>query len=243
MNLYPFDLVTATALAWAAVLLGALPARQMRDEPFRRCVLLCGCGWIGVALLAPSSVLHYHILIGLACLVSWWRLSQGDGLRGKMWFYGAAGLGLSAGIVLILAVTPEAYPPGLPIWRELLILASLYLGGAVTGLAGILFVFTRREATRAGISTALVERFAGVIFPLVLVHAGVLLGDIAWAARPLRFPETALLFALTLGLEPALAWVAGSKARSPAPSGAGSALLLLAATSYGAGLLARWLTS
>jgi hypothetical protein len=106
-----------------------------------------------------------------------------------MWLSIASGLGISIGVMLILATTPRAYPPGLPQTSEVLLLASIYLGGAVIGLAYVCYVLTQSASAKSGVTSAIVQRYTGLLFILVLARAGVISGsacfsDIGLKPRP-----------------------------------------------------------
>ncbi len=94
-----------------------------------------------------------------------------------MWLSLASGLGISVGVMLILAVTPRAYPPGLSQASQALLLASIYLGGGVIGLAYVCYVLTQSVSASAGVTNAVVQRYVGLLFGLTLVRAGAMLSS------------------------------------------------------------------
>ena len=241
MNLPLADLVLATTVAWVVVFLGALPARLIREEFFRRQVVCCSVAWFAVAALDPVAIVHYHVLLGLICAAAWWKFRHGDGLKGKLWLFLAAGFGVSAGVVLILAVTPQDYPSNFPAWRALPSLVSIYLRGAVLGLALTLYLFTRREATRAEIPLALVRRLGSALLPLVLVRGAVLVVTLVFAGRPVPIDQAMLLLALSFTILPVLAWAVKTKAVSPTPSATGPVVLIFGAAALGTEYLAHHL--
>ena len=247
MNLYPLNLVLAVALASATAFLGYLPARRLTAHFFTRWTLRFGGLWLAVAALTPPGILHYYGLLALVCFIAWWRLHGGHGLGGKIWLGLAAGFGLSLAPVLILAVTPGAWPDAWPAWRQALFLASLYTGGAIPGLAFMLYVFTRREASEAGMN---ISQFSKWLFPLVLIRAclaiaGLVLVCLDWIQIPIpwyitaRTPDSHPITAsfpwhlVILGaLLPPLARLAVFRINSPRPSAAGPVLLAIAALGF-----------
>ena len=230
MNLYPLDLVLALAVAWGLIFLGRLPTKLLRLEVFYRQIGLAGLAWMVVAGLAPGSVLHFHIFIGLLCLFAWWRWREDHGLSGRLWLSVASGLGISLGVVLILAVTPGAWPVGALLPRQGLVLLGTYLGGAVVGLAYVLFVLTRRAATAADVPVGLVRDYARLLFWLTL----------GWAILAILRPEKSFwvvampaevrlisVSTLSILILVPLAWWAWRRIRSPTPSRSGIPLLIL----------------
>jgi hypothetical protein len=85
-----------------------------------------------------------------------------------------SGLGISLGVVLILAVTPRAWPPGLSEVPRILLLASIYLGGAIIGLACVSASLAHNLSTNSGVTYALVQRYVGLLLKLTLARAVVL---------------------------------------------------------------------
>jgi hypothetical protein len=247
MDIFPLNLVLAAALASAMIFLGVLPPRLLRAPVFRRQILFAGLAWMVVALLSPPAILHYHILFGLVCLWAWRQLRHDNALSGKFWLTVATGLGLSLGVVLILAVTPRAFPPGLGLARQVLLLSSVYLGGGVIGLAYVLYIFTRREATRAEVPKRTVDRGAALLLVLIFLRAVVLLATIFLAGgagngvKPGREREIAGILAAEVLIVPLLGFVARWQAHSLTPSTSGWALLGICAFEAGAELLARML--
>ena len=239
MDAYPLDLVLAVATAWTTVFLGRLSTGQLRAPHAMRQVIGAGVGWMAVAALAPTAIVHFYVLIGLVCFGSWWQLRRDEGLRGKMWLILGAGLGISLGVVLILAVTPAAFPAGLRFWPAALRLASIHLGGAVVGLAYTLFVLTRRDATRAGVPQRLVERYAGLLVRLLLLRAAVLAAGLPSLSRWEIEPGIGLFVVLILLA--GLARIASRLVHSPAPSTSGGTLIMIGALGFAVELAARWL--
>jgi hypothetical protein len=227
VNIYPFDLVAAVAVGWGLIFLGRLPTQFLRMKFFYRHIGLAGLAWMVVASVSPGSILHFDVLIGLLCLWAWWRWRGDHGLSGRLWLSVASGLGISLGVVLVLAVTPHAFPANLG--GEILFLLEVSVGGAVIGLAWVLFVLTRRVATEAEVPVALVLGYGRLLILLTLVRAGVALlrpGGLAWltlAGHVMVYPGRILhVFVL-----PVLAWWAWRRIRGRTPSTSGVPLLIL----------------
>jgi hypothetical protein len=253
MNLYPLNLVLAVAIASATLFFGYLPARRLTAHFFTRWTLRFGGLWLAVAALTPPEILHYSVLLALICFIAWWRLHGGHGLGGKFWLCLAAGFGLSLAPVLILAVTPMAWPDQ-SLGRQVLVLISLYVGGAVPGLAFILFLFTRREATEARVPTFGLARLL-VWLTLIKLALFVFIkpqwnlmdhgpGHGLYHAPDVlvEFQPTFLFFVLVITclVSPSLALQAQKKIRSPTPSASGPWLLGLAGLAFGGECLAHW---
>jgi len=175
MDFYPLNLVLAVAVASATIFLGFLPTRNIRSEFLAREVSRAVFAWVLVAMISPSAIRHYYFLLAFLCFGSWWQLRRDHALSGKMWLSIASGLGISIGIMFILAITPRAYPPGLPQPGQGLLLASIYLGGAVIGLAYVCHVLTQGVFANSGIANGMVQRYVGLLGGLVFARAGVLL--------------------------------------------------------------------
>jgi len=92
-----------------------------------------------------------------------------------MWLSLASGLGISIGVMLTLAVTPRAYPPNLPALNQALLLASIYLGGAVIGLAYVCFALVQSVKANTGATQGLLQRYIGVLPFLALARAAAIL--------------------------------------------------------------------
>jgi hypothetical protein len=240
MDLYPFNLVLAVAVASATLFLGYLPTRLLRLDLFIRQPLRLGAGWLAVAAASPPEILHYYLVLAILCFVAWWRLRGDHGLGGKLWLCGAAGLGISLGVVLILAVEPAAWPALKPRWGQALFLVSTYLGGAIIGLAYMLHAFTRPEASRAGV---IAVRQANLLLGLIFLQAaGLFLALLA--AGPMRSPPASPLgasfleghvllapgeiaFVTGVFILPILGWQALRKIGSPRPSAVGATLVAI----------------
>lgn len=202
MDFYPLNLILAIAVASATVFLGFLPTRNIRSEFFTRQILFAVFAWAFIGVVSPSVISQYHCIIAFLCFASWWQFRRDRALGGKMWLSIASGLGISIGVMLILAVTPRAYPPTLPQPGQDLLLASIYLGGAVIGLAYVCHVMVQALSTTSGITQEQVRRYVGLLTALVFVRAGVLLiltfasAPISGPTRPYGLPETQPSFQL-----------------------------------------------
>jgi len=176
MDVFPLNLVLAVAVASATIFLGFLPTRNIRSPFFAQEAIKAALAWVFVAMVSPAAIMHYHFIIAILCFGAWWQFRRDKALSGKMWLSIASGLGISIGVMLILAVTPRAYPPGLPEQSRAFLLASIYLGGAVIGLAYVSYVLIQGSATRSGIANELVQRYVGLLLVLVLVRAASFIG-------------------------------------------------------------------
>jgi hypothetical protein len=176
MDGFPFDLVFAVATASATIFLGILPTRRIRSNFFARESIKAAFAWVLVMCASPPAIMHFPFFFALLCGGSWWKFSHDSALSGKMWLSVASGLGISLGIVLILAVTPRAYPSDLPLIPQTLLLASIYLGGAVIGLAYASSRIDLTIGTNSGATHAMVRRYVGLLGALVIARATVLLG-------------------------------------------------------------------
>jgi hypothetical protein len=241
MNLYPLNLVLAVALASATLCLGYLPPRLLAAPFFTRWTLRLAAGWLALAAITPPEILHYYVLLALLGFFAWWRLRGDHGFPGKLWLCAAAGFGISLGPVLILAVTPGAWPVLWPVWARALFLASLYTGGAIPGLAFVLWIFTRREAIDSGVKA---WNYTRLLIALVLVRTGCELLDMATTllirpnARDL-YPEFAMVaLALDILVLLPVAFLVSKLIRSPRPSTAGLGLFALTLAGLAAEILA-----
>jgi len=175
MDFYPLNLVLAVAVASATIFLGFLPTRNIRSEFFARQVIPIFFVWACIALASPAAIRHYHFIIAFLCFASWWQFHRDHALSGKMWLSIASGLGISIGVMLILAVTPRAYPAGLSELNQTLLLTSIYLGGSVIGLAYVCYALIQGPSGRSGVTQDQIKRYVGLLVGLVLARAGVLL--------------------------------------------------------------------
>jgi hypothetical protein len=176
MDGFPFDLIFAVATASATIFLGFLPTRSIRSGFFARESLKAALAWILVAWVTPPRIVHFPIFFALLCGGAWWKFSRDSALSGKMWLSIASGLGISLGVMLLLAVTPRAYPPDLPQTPQTLLLASIYLGGAVIGLAYVGSRLAVNVSTNSGVTNAMVRRYVALLVVLVIARAVVLAG-------------------------------------------------------------------
>ena len=243
MDLYPLDLVLATTLAWATIFLAALPTRLLRLHYFTRLAAYNGLAWLIVASLVPPAITHYYTFLGLIYLYAWWQLRHDNALRAKVWLISAAGLGISLGVVLILAETPDACPAGISISELAVQLAAIYLGAAIPGVAAVLYFFTRREATQIGMPAGTVRRYANAVVA-ISIASGLISLFLVLAAPQMNsatvneeqefFSPTLALWTkdsallLSIVLVPLLAFVARGFALSPAPSRSGPSLIAVA---------------
>jgi len=191
MDTYPFALVLAVATAFVTVFLGFLPAKNIRSGFFAREAFKVAAAWVVIVAISPLSVMHYPFILAVFSLIAWWNLQRDATFTGKIWLNLASGLGISIGVLVILAVTPGSLPtkPFGPIdapgslstqgwdWSQALCLASLYLGGAIIGLAYVSYVLCREAFTCPGIG-GFIQKGTGLLFNLTLVRVVVLLIEI-----------------------------------------------------------------
>lgn len=182
MQGFPFNLILAVATASATIFLGFLPTKTIRSSFFGMEALKAALMWGAVALVVPAQVIHYYLFFALLCGGAWWQFRNDLALRGKMWFSVASGLGISLGGMLILATT-SAYLPVSPLtFRHLelnqmnsidqaVLIISIYLGGAVIGLAYVTYILTRQASTKSGVTNGLAQRHAELLLILVLARA------------------------------------------------------------------------
>jgi hypothetical protein len=175
MGVYPLDLILAVATASATICIGFLPTKKIGAEFFARQVLKAALAWAVVALLSPPAVMHFPFFFALICLGSWWQFNHENAFSGKMWLHFASGLGISTGVILILAVTPRAFPAGLPERGSAVLLGLDYLGGAIVGLAFVCHILTGQLAGSSGITLGLVRRHVGLLQVLVVGRGAVFL--------------------------------------------------------------------
>lgn len=172
MDAYPLNLILAVATASATIFLGFLPTKDIKSTFFAREAGKAIFAWGLVALTSPHKILHYPCLLAFFCFAAWWHFRRDRALNGKMWLSLASGLGISIGVMFILAVTPQANPPDLPLLNETLLLASIYLGGAIIGLAYVCLMLV--QSTNAGVTQSLVHRFVGLLLTLTFIHSFVI---------------------------------------------------------------------
>jgi hypothetical protein len=182
MDVYPLDLILAVATASATIFLGFLPTKTLSSVFFARETLKASLAWMVVAILCPPEIMHYPLILAVLCLVAWWQFRENNAFSGKLWLSLASGLGISVGVMLILAVTPSAYPPGLPLVNQVLLLASIYLGGAVTGLAYSCLSLV--QGSRSGVPQKIIQRYVGLLFWLVLAKGLVFLLELLQPLSP-----------------------------------------------------------
>jgi len=173
MDTYPFDLVLAVAVAAATIFVGFLPVKTIPARFFAREAIKAAGAWMLVAAISPLGVMHYPFILAILCFVAWWNFQRDDTFTGKIWFSLASGLGISIGVMIILAITPGSLPVQGD-WSQILCLLSIYLGGAMTGLAYVGCMLCREASVRTGI-TGLTQNCLGLLFNLVLIRCLVLL--------------------------------------------------------------------
>lgn len=175
MDIFPLNLVLAVAVASATIFLGFLPTRNIASSFFTREILKAAMAWLAVTLAAPPAIFHYYLLLALLCFCAWWQFLNDHAFNGKMWLSVASGLGISVGVMFFLAVMPRAYPSGQsPVINDLL-LASIYLGGAVIGLAYVSRVLIRGSMIQHGITPETIRHYVRLLVVLTLARAVVLL--------------------------------------------------------------------
>ena len=173
MDAYPFNLILAVATASATIFLGFLPTKSISSAFFARETAKALLAWVLVAFTSSPKIMHLEFVLAFLCFASWWHFRRDRALNGKMWLSMASGLGISLGIMFILTVTPRAYPPGLPPLNETLLLASIYLGSAVIGLAYTCCTLSLSE--KAGVTQNILRRYTGLLLGLTIARAAVLL--------------------------------------------------------------------
>jgi len=174
MDGFPFDLILTVATASATIFLGFLPTASIRSSFFARATLKAALAWGLVTLVTPPAIIHFPFFFALLCVGAWRKFSRDSAFSGKMWLCVASGLGISLGVMLLLALTPRAWPPGLPLVPQILLLASIYLGGAIIGLACVCASLAHNLSTDSGVSYAVVQRYVGLLLNLTLARAVVL---------------------------------------------------------------------
>jgi hypothetical protein len=219
MDTYPLDLVLAVVTASVTIFVGFLPVKTIRSRFFAREAIKATAAWVVVAALSPLGVIHFPFILAVLCFIAWWNFQRDDAFTGKIWLSVASGLGISIAVMVIIAVTPGSLPGKLidPAgsqgwdWGRALCLASLYLGGAVIGLAYVGFVLCREAAGRPGMGV-FIQNCVGLLLNLTLVRAVVLLVEIvavpaAFAPNPPVFREAYPVPASNLPAEGVPAWV------------------------------------
>ena len=191
MDTYPLDLVFTVAAASVTVFLGFLPTKTLRSGFFAREALKAAAAWVVIAAISPLGVMHYPFILAAFCFIAWWNFQRDDAFMGKIWLSLAAGLGISIGVLVILAVTPGCLPTTsfttLTVrgslqaqewgWSQAWCLASLYLGGAMIGLAYVGYALCREASLRPGLG-GFIQNSLGLLFNLTLVRAAVVLIEI-----------------------------------------------------------------
>ena len=174
MDAYPFNLILAVATASASIFLGFLPTKSISSSFFTRESSKFILAWVLVALTSPTKIAHYPLFYAFLSFAAWWNFRKDNAFSGKMWLSVASGLGISTGIMFILAVTPRAYPPGLTPLSEGLLLTSIYLGSGIIGLAYVCFTFIQSTKINSGVTQNVIQRYVGLLPYLTLVRAAVI---------------------------------------------------------------------
>jgi hypothetical protein len=229
-------LVLAISTAWATVFLGALPASALRlHSP----AVLKACGaWALVGLTSPGPVRHWYFIFAIICMVSWLRLIRDRALDGKIWLSIAAGLGISIGIVFFIQAAPALCQGTLPMQEYLLLLASIYLGGATSGLAYAGWVSTPVSTSRTHARDS--ARLLAVLAALwCTVVASELRLRPHFGAHAL--PARTWAFLMSLALATVLSWLAFHAVRAGAPMRAKRLFAAVAVFAFAVQLFARWL--
>jgi hypothetical protein len=230
VNWNALSLVLACATGWSLLFLGYLPIATLRElttEPVK------GAGaWAIVAVTAPAAIFHWYLIFAVISLIAWTKLGRP---AGKIWLAIGAALGLSLGIVFPLATS--AHLAGL---NDPLALASLYLGGAATGLA---YVTWQLAFDTSGILQRGLARALAIIPSAWALLLACALRRPLLASSPSVFPAIAWA-ALLLGAGlAALAWLTWAQARRGRPVAvrllAGAAALVALAASFAAELALR----
>ena len=172
MDGYPFNLILAVVTPTTTILLGFLPTKTIHSSFFAREALVACFAWLLIATLLPHGIVHYALFFAMLCGGAWWKFRADNSFSGKMWLSIASGLGISVGVMLILAITPRANPAGLLPTTETLLLASIYLGGALIGLAYFCYVLSQSISLKTGVTLSLLQRYTGLLFVLTLARAG-----------------------------------------------------------------------
>jgi hypothetical protein len=191
MDTHPLDLVLAVVTASVTIFVGFLPVKTLGSRFFAREAIKATAAWVVVAALSPLGVIHFAFILAVLCFIAWWNFQRDDAFTGKIWLSLAAGLGISISVMVIIVVTPESLPGKLidPAgsqgwdWGQALCLASLYLGGAVIGLACVGYVLCREAARQAGMAI-FIQNGLGLLFNLTVVRAVVLLVEIVAVPGP-----------------------------------------------------------
>ncbi|MCE0484573.1 MAG: hypothetical protein LV479_10080 [Methylacidiphilales bacterium] len=175
---YPFNLVLAVAAASITLFLGYLPIKTVSPSFFSRQMAIATGGWGVVALLSPAEIVHYPILLAVLCLVGWRQFAQDEAFWGKMWLMLAAGLGISIGVLLILAVTPRAWPEGIPAAGQAMLLGSIYVGGGIIGLGYMGVALSRGVSANQGVTPGQLRQYVGLLVGLCFIRAALAWGTL-----------------------------------------------------------------
>jgi len=257
MDFFPANLILAVATASATIFLGFLPTRNIRSSFFAGEILKALIAWIFIALISPPAIQHYYFFIAMVCFASWWQFRRDKALSGKMWLSIASGLGISVGVMLILAITPRAYPAGLTSLERPLLLASIYLGGTWVGLAYMVYILVQASSARSGVTNEQVRQYGRLLPLLALVRAGAI-GAMAYfhlfapmprVLEPMTLPardamlhnQLGWLLLMVIVILPALAFMGQRAVRLRLSRQASTLLAILCVFGFVAEILARLL--
>jgi hypothetical protein len=174
MDFYPFNLLLAVVTATASIFLGFLPSRNLRTQFFAWESGKGALAWVIVAVTSPPEIRQWQFILAFVCCFAWRQLWRDRAFSGKIWLSIASGLGISVGVVYILVVTPRALPPGLPALEKVQLLASIYIGGAVVGLAYVAGRIALAHRRSGEIDRAVAQRYFRLLVGLALVRAALL---------------------------------------------------------------------
>ncbi len=227
------------------VFLGFLPARTLENRILADQTLRAAFAWGIIALGSPWPIIHYPIIFAALCLIAWRQFRREEPLAGKMWLSLASGLGISIGVMLILAITPGVYPTAATDTVQGLFLANVYLGGAVIGMAHVCGTLLEARVGRA-----VIRGYVSLLFLLVVARSLVLIawlvdaaalfrGQLVWKAT--GTPLVVLTLALLLLVTPVLTLLVRRSVRAGSDAQARWFLLGLALAAFVGELLARGL--
>jgi hypothetical protein len=174
MDAFPLNLILTVATASATIFIGFLPTKTVNSVFFGKEAAKALLAWVLIAASCPTKIAHYPLFYAFLCFAAWWQFRRDNAFTGKMWLSVASGLGISVGVMLILAVTPRAYPPGLPPLNETLLLASIYLGGGIIGLAYV--CLTLAQSFNAGITQDTLRRYTTLLIGLTIARVAAMVG-------------------------------------------------------------------
>jgi hypothetical protein len=159
MTAASLSLVLAVSTAWFTIFLNAQRAPLLRFYP--RHILLMALSWVGVAVFAPATVLHWYLIFAFLSLMAWMQIWGEHYLSAKIWLGVVSALGISLGVVFLLVAAPDLCPATLPASQFALLLGSIYSGGAIAGLALAARTLALVPETRSAVG-----RYARLLGPL-----------------------------------------------------------------------------